>query len=425
MNLGWRRALRQFLRIVVVLLCVLIPFGLDHVMSMVSRDPCKPHLIGSSNPADWVETWIYRIFTESGFRDIRSRSTAVVLLRQRELPQELFSNICKQRPFLASVVRQVGEAGAAQIVIDKYFSPTSCTDTAANLALIDSIKETSVKTPIVIGISTVPRALFLNLHPDLSQTQRRQLDKACLVVADYLDFLNPRDVHQGVLRADADLRKIALAWPVFPTSTLDKPPEVWPSLSAVAATLRDPEVGRRRIFEEDLKRNVHPLTSFIKADKIAAVSAAAVACVAGVHVSGYQCPNPPGDLQVLRGRIVLIGDDSATDTYPTPVGDMPGVFLQANYIESLLDDRYFKTFPAWVEALMALAWVLTIGLWFGTHKTSSMGVLARPFLAAIMILLACSWLAFQITGFLCFFAIPSGAIALGLRCVEKIGEWAS
>jgi len=55
----------------------------------------------------------------------------------------------------------------------------------------------------------------------------------------------------------------------------------------------------------------------------------------------------------LTGRIVLIGGawhdrahgrGNVIDTYDTPVGDLPGVFIHANYVESILDRRLF---PAW------------------------------------------------------------------------------
>ena len=61
-------------------------------------------------------------------------------------------------------------------------------------------------------------------------------------------------------------------------------------------------------------------------------------------------------LRLCRGRIVIIGGNwhsdlghgERVDTYETPVGPMAGMYLHANYIEALLDDRYQ---PASLEAL--------------------------------------------------------------------------
>jgi len=41
----------------------------------------------------------------------------------------------------------------------------------------------------------------------------------------------------------------------------------------------------------------------------------------------------------MRGHIVIIGEYSREMFFDTELGPLPGVVLQANYIESLLDDR--------------------------------------------------------------------------------------
>lgn len=114
-----------------------------------------------------------------------------------------------------------------------------------------------------------------------------------------------------------------------------------------------------------------------------------------------------GDLAAIqncRGRIVLIGgkwrDDSGNaepvDTHETPVGPMAGMYIHANYIEALLDDRYQRIVPL----PFALAFDLLVGvlLYIYFHKATDMrgqvkvlGVFLLPLLASYVIFANFNW----------------------------------
>src|ERR1019366_353493 len=128
------------LRVLAYVLCIFIPYGIDHSITVFTDDPCKPRTMESSGIEGRVETAIYEVVTRSGFRDIRSRYTAVITLRDYELPLELFSDKCKQREFLSTIIRKAADAGASMIVIDKYFSPGSCKDATATGTLAKAIE---------------------------------------------------------------------------------------------------------------------------------------------------------------------------------------------------------------------------------------------------------------------------------------------
>jgi CHASE2 domain-containing sensor protein len=62
--------------------------------------------------------------------------------------------------------------------------------------------------------------------------------------------------------------------------------------------------------------------------------------------------------QRITGRLVFLGADEASDRHATPVGELPGVLLHANYTEALLDNRiYFGS--SWVVVFLVNLVVLT------------------------------------------------------------------
>jgi len=63
----------------------------------------------------------------------------------------------------------------------------------------------------------------------------------------------------------------------------------------------------------------------------------------------------------LRGKTVVVGwRDDNTDIYQTPAGQLGGVFLQANYIESLLDGRLLHTIKLRWQVLLTLLWFILV-----------------------------------------------------------------
>ena len=57
----------------------------------------------------------------------------------------------------------------------------------------------------------------------------------------------------------------------------------------------------------------------------------------------------------IQGRVVVVGEDfSDIDRHETVVGDIPGYILQANYVESLLDDRVIRPAPQLLNLLTGL-----------------------------------------------------------------------
>jgi CHASE2 domain-containing sensor protein len=96
-------------------------------------------------------------------------------------------------------------------------------------------------------------------------------------------------------------------------------------------------------------------------------------------------------MALCRGRIVVIGGKWFTDLggepadrHDSPVGSMAGVYLHANYIEALLDDRYQQEVPLW----FSLMFDATVGafLYFSFHRADTRGRLL--ILGAVVLLFA-------------------------------------
>ena len=66
----------------------------------------------------------------------------------------------------------------------------------------------------------------------------------------------------------------------------------------------------------------------------------------------------------LMGKVVIIGDIADADmqpfpkqVHPFPAGQVPGVYLHANYIQSLLDQRFLTQTPLWLTIAFLMLFV--------------------------------------------------------------------
>jgi len=119
----------------------------------------------------------------------------------------------------------------------------------------------------------------------------------------------------------------------------------------------------------------------------------------------------PEAMRACRTRIVIIGGNwaeamgqgEAFDMHETSVGPMAGMYLQANYIEALLDDRYMKEVPA----LPALLFDLLVGvlLYVSYHRaktTRGRYVILSVFLLPLM----AGYIVFVMLGYYLDFVLP-------------------
>jgi hypothetical protein len=250
----------------------------------------------------------------------------------------------------------------------------------------------SSKIPIVVGQETYP------LPQGSSAT-------GCLALTPKLEFSQASKVHYGLTRIDNDDLKIPLRFQVYtdpssspPAAAASQPstsnppaPALLPAttgdtLSLVAAKLVNPHLESNRVLSKLLAPQIDPYTTFLNLPHITGLTALCSAEASPrAPIDGQPgddlCKpwvrdpnNLDGNQLSLAGKIVVIGDIADTDMKPFPTdlapfppGERPGVFLQANYVQALLDHRFLQQIPTPVTLGLLVLYVLIVYSLYWAH----------------------------------------------------------
>ncbi len=297
---------------------------------------------------------VYQWQATLGPRKPRSHFVRLIILRAATEPDLLteVSNRCPQREFFSLLLPAIAAASPALIVIDKDYSPSlACPETDH---LIRSAAGVSAATPIILSARSESE-LQASAEPE---ELRRTLERNSAVVK-LPSLAFPNGVRQAIANLDIDDRKIPLFWPAYPDrSSVGKvKPRPEPSLAFAAATTFDPSVATLPAITNLEKHHRFAYTNFLREDQIGSYSAIDLLCnAAHSRDRDWKTCNPDpannSGLRQLSHRVVLIGEENASDMWDSPVGRVPGAVLQANYIEALLDDRYLQPCPWWVQIIL-------------------------------------------------------------------------
>jgi len=337
----------------------------------------------------------YQPLVKAGNRTPRNHFVRIVTLSDQREPGELFANVCRQRVFMARLLEKLQRAGPSVIVIDKYFSPDSCpnTDDPGNLMLRQAISSSTI--PIVLGVHTMD-AEQLRIRGSLSPSEEKNLQVASLVVTPGLQLANSSGlVTYGLIRLNHDNRKIPLEWRAYPSrsalASADHPTELLPTLSLMAAEQADSDLANESKLKHLLRKGQHPFTGFLPEDKIPTFSALELVCGPNFPTSSdwQHCDLSDYKDQTLRNHVAIVGnvtDDQ--DIHASVIGVVPGVVLQANYIESLLDDRYLKPVPLLWNIVINVGAAFAIGFLFLKTPSQKQGVLSPERVAVASLFIA-------------------------------------
>ncbi len=261
------------------------------------------------------------------------RYTALVEIDPERDPGSVgLHDLCRQRKMMAVLLRRIAAAMPSVIVIDKFFGETACPNDI-NSSLIAAVSEVNAKLPVVVG--------------------RRLVDSTYLQAS---LFGGLPDVGDAIVNIDPDTRKLPLKWQVFPSKAdmeHNTRLEWRETLALKAAEVY--EKGKLTERHPHLAKLLNPVRnpyiSFLDTDQFKAFRFLAGYVLCGREVKLGEdtaaCPGSPRELSALSGKIVLVGEISREeDVQTTVVGRIPGVYLQANFIEALLDDRYYEGFQA-------------------------------------------------------------------------------
>jgi hypothetical protein len=348
-----------------VVLGLAIWIEVPHVM----RPPRGKCASGAQTETE-VSASTYSSLVSGGYIGVRSRRVTIVPLEEGEEPDKVLNNVCEQRWYVAKLVRRLSDAAAAVIVIDKTFAPDSCDEgDAGTLALISAVQGSG--RPIVAAVSTH----LLSEDPK----------GACLVLGPSLDFGRKRSsngtpsdeaaVYLGSSRLNVDFRKVPIFWNVYGSEEAFKKgaepnEDVVETLPYLAATLADPGLKQERRLNDIRSNGEHPFTGFINPDALSRLNALDFLCAGPDRDEiearySIKCAASKGVGQVAGGQVFVIGEDvPGKDRHELFGNDVPGMYLQANYIESLLEGRYLRRLGAGWDIAMLVLWVAVLYLLF-------------------------------------------------------------
>lgn len=268
-------------------------------------------------------------------------TTIIEINPSLDIPSITAMNVCGQRAFLARLLMRLDRADPRVIVIDKYFGRHTCDPQDSNTkALYSAIEEIRKRRPLIVGLLSLP------LPP--SERERRA---ASNYIVDHLKLPPGADGPQeGLINVPGDTRRLPLQWSVFPdrrSADIGLPITV-DALPLIAARHADPHLNRTSERLADLLRSgEHPYVGLLAPSRYIGHRYFASEIVCGRRLGDAEdwraCdddfPVPPD----LKGRVVVIGEDNAQlDQHRSAVGSVPGFYLQAGYIEAILDDRLYR-----------------------------------------------------------------------------------
>lgn len=294
-----------------------------------------------------------------------------------------------KRDYIASLIDCIGQGNPEVIGIDvEMRSPDPFDHERETRVFLDTVARVSQYCPVVMAKAVSFDRKGKNWTAD----------------ADVSDLiLLTRQLTRGYLNLPEDVRQIPLALHASKLLFQSFP------LAVVAAKTRKPD--RLPIKEADLPYAVFRTRDFF--DTIPA---------SRVRASGTHDLN-----EWFAHRIVLIGGDwglrkkgaeERIDAVHTPVGDIPGVYVQATYIESLLHGA-MRQMPRWMKILVELFLAATMSILF----TASHGYwrIVTVIVGTIFVLLL-TFFFWQNLGM--FFEAFVPTVLLGVHVLgEQILEW--
>jgi len=339
-----RLTLRDF--VIFVLACALsavMEYRIDSFLhNEMSLHPKGGHALAAERLFEL--SGVYQLLVTGGPRKPVQKFTMLVDIAARNdrYYSSLFDRVidpCERRKALGDLIDRIASASPAVIVLDAQFARNQCrADSEQTAHLQATIGRVSGTTPFVLG---------------------RKLDRSERALIPTLAFpVTPgQSIHEGLLHLDPDTKKLPLKWAVVMDSASAAKTFGWAfmdTLALKAAQAYDVRLLQKypRLQEFVNEKNTptgdasHPYVSFLKPEQFTSYAAGALLCgqnyaTATKVDAAERCEGDPAALRSLRGKIVVVGASDESDAYLSPVGEVYGFVLQANYIEALLDQRYF------------------------------------------------------------------------------------
>jgi CHASE2 domain-containing sensor protein len=282
----------------------------------------------------------------------------------KDIPTVSDLDVCNERVFMAHLLKRISDAKPAMIVVDKFFGRNTCDDDdgMGTFALMETVKTLRESHPVVVGLNTTPR----------SDGRHGSFIEPTLPFEPEDQFLQ-----EGIINVPHDNRRLPLQWLVYLHED-DDPAQRRPvdTLALTTAKLYEPY-----LFEKNPKlahlvlSGEQPFIGFVEPMQFKRWDhfyASEVLC--GRRTTKDEnwktCKGGHSTISDLHSRIVLIGESNPDrDKHRSVVGQVTGVYLQANYIEALLDDRYYRPVGQGWDYMASLVFVILIELILSSSNT--------------------------------------------------------
>ncbi len=298
------------------------------------------------------------------------RFTAVVKIDSDYDPRAIGSNdVCGQREQIAQMVCQIRRASPQVIVIDKFYGFKECGK--PNEDLQRAFLEVSQNVPIVLG------RLVADEPVNVDSQDRYYLTPS-------LKFATAAGANLafGVVNIDRDSRKLPWQWQLYPNkedAQAGTSLQLYDTLALTAARKYDDSllVNHPRL-NYLFNHHEHPYISFLREDEFHPMTVSEILTDSEVSGSSEDqngqkifcaTKEPAKNLLKMGGMVVVIGEQSMSDMHQSVVGRLPGYLMQANFIEALLDDRYYRAMPVldYVYGFLFLATLELILILYRAH----------------------------------------------------------
>src|SRR5882724_2888971 len=109
---------------------------------------------GREDRSDELRSFDYNLLLSlSTYKDPNDESVRIVTLSSGTEPEEVLTNVCRQRLFLSKLIRKLSTSRVSEIVLDKRYPASACLkDSAGSDSLVAAIQQSGA--PVVVGLDS-------------------------------------------------------------------------------------------------------------------------------------------------------------------------------------------------------------------------------------------------------------------------------
>lgn len=303
--------------------------------------------VESPSPRSELYAMPYRRMLAWASRDSAPHVAVIAIPEELESIQ---SNLCLARGYMADLLKAISAQHPAEVVLDKFYSPTACSNSAAEEAEAAELPRVirSLPFPVVIGEST-----------RISDAEK---DGACLVTRPQLDFQAP-NVRHGLTQLNIEYERIPLTWRVLPSADSGAASTPRDSLAWAAVQAYDPTYAQHSHLPSLAAVDNQPYAR-LHID-LPRETSTQLLCHAGDPATlqrwSVECPQAGNDPPPsLLGKIVVIGSEDERDRRLVLGASTWGFDLQARYMEDLLTGSYLRGIPILFDFILFATFVFII-----------------------------------------------------------------